>query len=155
MVPPFGYYNLLVVVVAVIVISILIYILNRTRFGREIRAVASREEVALRLGINVRRVQTITFGIGAFLAGLAGAVMVPNLNASPGMGVEILILSFIVIVVGGLGSLRGAIIGSVVVGTSRIVGINLFPKVSYAAPYVVLILVLVFRPQGIYGGEET
>lgn len=161
MLSPFGningypVYNLLIVIVAAIVVVILMYILNRTRFGREIRAVASNEEVALNLGINVRRIQTITFGIGAALAGLAGALMIPIMNATPEMGVNILILSFIVIVVGGLGSLRGAIIGSFVVGIARTFGINYFPKISFAVAYIVLVGVLILRPSGIYGEEET
>lgn len=148
-------YNLFIILLAVVTLALLWYLLFRTRFGMETRSVASNEDAALSLGIDVRRVQILTFGVASALAGLAGALAMPLAGARPLMGIEPLVLSFIVIVVGGLRSLRGAVVGAFIVGGARIFGVRFFPDIELAIAYIVLAAFLIMLPEGIFGGEGT
>jgi branched-chain amino acid transport system permease protein len=103
------------------------------------------------LGINVTPIFSLVFGLGAALAALAGIAAAPILSVSPGMGDKIIVVTFVVIVIGGIGSIKGAFIGSLLVGLVDSFGKILFPTVSSLIMYALMAIVLVWRPQGIFG----
>ena len=107
--------------------------------------------MASALGINVNRIYVQAFTLGCFMAGLGGAIVVPSQSAVLGMGVDALVLSFIVVVIGGLGSLEGALAGALIVGVVRETGITLFPEIELAVLYLIAAVVLLVRPAGIFG----
>ena len=107
--------------------------------------------MASALGLNVGAVYVLAFAIGCFMAGLGGAVVVPAQAAVLGMGVEALVLSFVVVVIGGLGSLEGALIGALIVSFVRTAGIQFFPEVELAVLYLIATVVLIVRPTGLFG----
>ncbi len=126
---------------------------TRTTYGRMIRAAAYSSETASILGINVDKLFTLSFGLGAALAGLAGGVAVPLYTASPGMGGDAIVYSFAVIVIGGMGSILGAFVGSLIIGFIRIIMAFLFPVLEIALIYMVMAAVLMIRPRGLFGKE--
>lgn len=144
-------YYFIIVVFAVVVIIALKLLLFKTRYGRIIRAVSSFKEMSMALGINVKNTYTSVFSLGCFFAGLGGGLMVPLTQAMPGIGLEALIVAFVVIVIGGMGSLKGAVIGSVIVGFTRTIGIALFPKIELAIVFLIMVVILLIRPTGIFG----
>lgn len=147
----FPTYGLLSIILGFAVMGGLFYFFNRTRTGRIFRATAIDREMATALGVSTDRVFTLVFVLGAFLAGFAGAIYVPPTSAQLGMGTDPLVLSFVVIVIGGLGSLKGAFVGSIIVGVLRQwVGLAL-PKYQLAAPFLVMIIILMVKPEGLFG----
>ena len=144
-------YNLVVIGVGVLAAVGLWWFIYRTRFGVILRATSQDRRMASALGLNVGRVYVQAFAIGCFMAGLGGAVVVPAQAAVLGMGVDALILAFIVVVVGGLGSLEGALIGALLVGVVREAGIAMFPEIELAVLYLMAAIVLLVRPAGILG----
>ncbi len=126
-------------------------LIYRTRLGMIIRAGASRRETVSALGINIRLVFTAVFGLGAGLAAASGIVAAPILSLYPGMGEEIVILTFVVVVVGGLGSLQGALLASLLIGMGDTFGKALLPELSSVMVYLLMVLVLIFRPRGLFG----
>ncbi len=150
---PYPAYNFIVIAVTLGVAFSLWYILYKTRAGKVIRACALEREMAEALGINTNRVFALTFFIGTALAGLSGALIVPPTVAMLGMDADALVLSFIVIIIGGVGSLKGAFIGSLIVGIIRAFGIVLFPQIELAIVYLIMIAVLLVRPRGLFGRE--
>jgi branched-chain amino acid transport system permease protein len=107
--------------------------------------------MAAALGIDVKKVYVQAFTIGCLMAGLGGAVVVPISGAVLGMGIDALILAFVVVVIGGLGSLEGALVGALIVGVVRTVGITYFAEVELAVLYLIAAVVLFVRPAGIFG----
>ena len=144
-------YNLLVIAVGGVAASFLWAFVYKTEFGVVLRATSQDMRMASALGVNVNRVYIQAFTIGCFMAGLGGAIIVPSQSAVLGMGVDALILAFIVVVVGGLGSLEGALIGALIVGFVREAGIALFPEIELAVLYLAAALVLLVRPAGLFG----
>lgn len=144
-------YRVLVVVIGAVVITALLMGFGRTRAGAMVRAGVDDREMAAALGINVSRLFTGVFAVGSALAGLAGVLSVPIFNASPGMGSEILISALVVVVVGGMGSLAGALIASLLIGAATVVGQIYAAEFSTAVIYLVLVAVLLVRPQGLMG----
>ncbi len=144
-------YNLVVVAVSLLTALALWFYINKTRNGVIMRAASTDREMAAALGVDVKRVYLQTFVIASFIAGLAGALIVPTTTAVLGMSVEALVLAFVVIVIGGLGSLKGAFFGSLLVGAARIVGINYFPQVELVLLYAVASIILITRPKGLFG----
>jgi branched-chain amino acid transport system permease protein len=144
-------YTLVVIGVGVLAAVGLWWFIYRTRFGVILRATSQDRRMASALGLNVGRVYVQAFAIGCFMAGLGGAVVVPAQAAVLGMGVDALILAFIVVVVGGLGSLEGALIGALLVGVVREAGIAMFPEIELAVLYLMAAIVLLVRPAGILG----
>jgi branched-chain amino acid transport system permease protein len=126
---------------------------KKTKFGKIIIAAASDSEMLDALGINVSKIYTIVFGIGTALAGLGGLVAGPILSIYPGMGGSVIVPWFVVIVVGGV-SIRGAIGGSLMVGFTRTFGSYVTPQYELALVYVLMVIVLLFRPTGLFGGEK-
>ncbi|MGE3868300.1 MAG: branched-chain amino acid ABC transporter permease [Pseudorhodoplanes sp.] len=164
---PYSAYRLSIIVVALAVAFLLYLIVMRTRLGMLIRAGASNREMIGALGINIKLLYTLIFGVGAALAGLAGLMQGAILTAQIGMGENILILAFVVIIIGGIGSIRGAFIASIMVGMIDTVGRSYLPELfklvlsasaaSAAGPalssmliYLLMALVLVVRPAGLF-----
>lgn len=144
-------YRVFVVAVGIVVIAALLLAFGRSRLGAMVRAGVDDREMAEALGINVRRLFGGVFAVGAALAGLAGVLAAPIFNAYPGMGSEILISALVVVVVGGMGSLAGALIASLLIGAATMVGQVFFAEFSTAVIYLILVAVLLIRPQGIMG----
>src|SRR5215468_2069574 len=130
-------YNLLVIAIGALSAFFLWAFIYRTRFGVILRATSQDMRRAAALGINVNLVYVEAFTIGCFMAGLAGAIIVPSQSAVLGMGVDALVLSFIVVVTGGLGSLEGALVGAIIVGVIREIGITVFPETELAVLYLI------------------
>ncbi|MGB7102443.1 MAG: branched-chain amino acid ABC transporter permease [Xanthobacteraceae bacterium] len=167
---PGVYYPLyrLVIILATLAVAVLLYIVvMRSRLGMLIRAGASNREMVGALGINIRLLYTLVFGLGAALAGFAGAMQAPILTVQIGMGENILILAFVVIIIGGIGSIRGAFVAAIIVGlidtTGRaflpdllhhILSTNaadtLGPALSSMSIYMLMAVILVFRPEGLF-----
>jgi branched-chain amino acid transport system permease protein len=144
-------YNFLVIAVGGLAALFLWAFIYKTRFGVVLRATSQDMRMSAALGVNVNRVYVQAFTLGCLMAGLAGAIIVPSQSAVLGMGVDALILSFIVVVVGGLGSLEGALLGAVIVGVVREAGIAWFPEIELAVLYLIAALVLLARPAGLFG----
>jgi branched-chain amino acid transport system permease protein len=143
-------YNLLVIAIGLIAAVLLWAFVYRTKFGVMLRATSQDRRMALALGINVRTVYVLAFAIGCLMAGLGGAVIVPIQPAQLGMGVDALVLSFVVVVIGGLGSLEGALVGALIVALVRTLAITFFPELELAVLYLMAALVLVTRPAGLF-----
>ncbi|HXX30366.1 MAG TPA: branched-chain amino acid ABC transporter permease [Myxococcaceae bacterium] len=144
-------YNLLVIATGVLAALFLWAFIYRTKFGVVLRATSQDMRRASALGVNVNLVYVEAFTIGCFMAGLGGAIIAPSQPAVLGMGVDALVLSFIVVVIGGLGSLEGALVGAFIVGVIREIGISLFPEMELAVLYVIAAGVLFVRPAGLFG----
>jgi branched-chain amino acid transport system permease protein len=144
-------YNFLVIAVGALTAVFLWAFIYKTRFGVVLRATSQNMRMSAALGVNVNRVYVQAFTLGCLMAGLGGAIIVPSQSAVLGMGVDALILSFIVVVVGGLGSLEGALLGALIVGVVREAGIAWFPEIELAVLYLIAALVLLVRPAGLFG----
>ncbi|HET6367566.1 MAG TPA: branched-chain amino acid ABC transporter permease [Pseudomonadales bacterium] len=144
-------YNLAVIAVGGIAAAGLWAFVYRTQFGVVLRATSQNMRMASALGVDVNRVYVQAFTLGCFMAGLAGAIVVPQQGAVLGMGVDALILAFVVVVIGGLGSLEGALVGALLVGVVREAGITFFPEIELAVLYLMAAVVLLVRPAGLFG----
>jgi len=144
-------YNVIIIAVGIIAAIFLWGFIYRTRFGVLLRATSQDKRMASALGVNVNRVYLQAFTLGCFMAGLGGAIVVPSQSAVLGMGVDALVLAFIVIVIGGLGSLEGALAGALIVGIVREAGITFFPEIELAVLYLIAAFVLLVRPAGLFG----
>ncbi len=162
----------LVIIAAGLAVGLLLYVtVNHTRLGMLVRAGASNAPMVSALGVNIRLLFTIVFGVGAMLAGFAGAMVAPILSVEPGMGDNVLILAFVVIVIGGIGSIRGAFIAALLIGLTDTLGRFFAPNLLRAvfdpatasqtgraiAPmliYVLMAAVLFFRPSGLFPAKR-
>jgi branched-chain amino acid transport system permease protein len=145
-------YNLVVIGVGIVAALILWAVIYHTRFGVILRATSQDRRMASALGLNVGGVYVSAFAIGCFIAGLGGAIVVPTQAAVLGMGVDALVIAFVVVVIGGLGSLKGALVGALVVGFVRTAGVQFFPELELAVLYLIAAGVLLVRPTGLFGG---
>ncbi len=144
-------YNLLVIGAAITTAAALGALLGRTNFGRIVRATAENRAMAEALGVDVRRIYSVVFTLGAALGTTAGALIVPTAAASLDMAIEFVVEAFAVVVIGGLGSMPGALVGSLIVGLMRAFAIVLYPEFEVLAVYVIVIAVLLLRPAGLFG----
>lgn len=144
-------YNLLVIAASLIIAGLLGLLLNRTSFGRIIRATADNREMAEALGVNMRWVYVQVFTLGTALGTLGGAMVIPTTATMSEMGIELIVSSFAVVVIGGLGSMRGAVVGALIVGVVRALAISAVPQIEMLVIYVIVIGVLVFNPSGLFG----
>ncbi|MEQ9643822.1 MAG: branched-chain amino acid ABC transporter permease [Alphaproteobacteria bacterium] len=164
---PYPTYRLLIIVVGLAVAALIYLIVAKTRLGMQIRAGASNREMVGALGVDIKRLFTLVFGLGAAFAGLAGMMTGPITNVQPGMGEPVLINAFVVIIIGGIGSIRGALIASALVGMVDTMGRAFLPAILRAvvdpatadgvgpalasmAIYILMAAVLFFRPQGLF-----
>ena len=144
-------YNVVVIGIGLLAAVVLWAVIYHTRFGVMLRATSQDRRMASALGLNVGLVYVLAFSIGCFMAGLGGAIVVPTQAAVLGMGVDALVVAFVVVVIGGLGSLKGALIGALVVSFVRTAGIQFFPELELAVLYLIAALVLLVRPTGLFG----
>jgi len=151
----FPTYNLVVIALGLLVAAALWLLLTRTQFGRLIRAAASDREMVGVVGADVSRLFTGVFVLGAWLGGLGGGLAAPVGAIYPGMDVEVIAESFIVVVVGGMGSLTGTLLGSLIIGQLNAFGILFFPRFALLFVYVLMVVVLVVRPWGLLGKPYT
>ena len=144
-------YNIFVIVIGGVAAVALWAFVYRTRFGVMLRATSQNMRMASALGVDVKRVYVQAFTLGCLMAGLGGAIVMPISGAVLGMGVDALILAFVVVVIGGLGSLEGALVGALIVGFVRTLGIMYFAEIELAVLYLIAAVVLFVRPAGIFG----
>jgi branched-chain amino acid transport system permease protein len=144
-------YNLVVIAVGALAALGMWAFVYKTQFGVMLRATSQNMRMAQALGINVNRVYIQAFTLGCFMAGIGGAIIVPSQGAVLDMGVDALIMAFVVVVIGGLGSLQGALVGALLVGVVRELGITFFPEIELAVLYLMAAVVLLIRPAGLFG----
>ncbi|MCW2124884.1 branched-chain amino acid transport system permease protein [Bradyrhizobium elkanii] len=138
-----------------LLIALLGAYLKFSSFGRSLRAAADNRLGGLIVGLNIPRVYAVTFGIGAACAGVAGALISPLFDAQPYLAVDFTLLAFVTVIVGGLGSFGGALLGGLVIGVAEAIAALMFtPSMKTALPYALLIIILVFRPRGFFGAKE-
>ncbi|TMF18505.1 MAG: branched-chain amino acid ABC transporter permease [Chloroflexi bacterium] len=147
----FSAYSLFVLAVATVVGALLLVGWRSLRVGAVLRAGVEDKEMAGLLGINLPRVFTLTFAFGAGLAGLAGVIAAPEFAIYPGMDANVLILALVVVVLGGLGSIEGALLGAALVGLGYVIGTSLFPQFAIGLIFALMAAVLVVRPSGLLG----
>jgi branched-chain amino acid transport system permease protein len=134
-----------------ILLALGLYLLiSKTKLGMKIRAGAFNSEMAQALGVNVKLIQMIVFALGVALAAIAGMIAAPVSSVYPNMGSSVLIMCFVVVVIGGIGSVRGALIAALLVGLVDTFGKVLFPQVASMLVYVLMALVLLFKPEGLF-----
>ena len=143
-------YGLSLIGMATLVAVVCWYGLNRTKWGDILKAVIYDREISVALGINVTMVYIVTFVVGAVLGALGGAYIAPTVSVAPGFGIDVIVLSFAVVVVGGMGSIPGALIGSVLIGIMRAVTVHEFPQIELFVVFAIMAVVLVFRPEGLF-----
>jgi branched-chain amino acid transport system permease protein len=143
-------YRVFIIALGLVILGVLAFVLGRTQIGAMIRAGVDNDAMAACLGINVERLFFVVFCVGCALAGLAGAVAAPLLSVTPDMGLQILIPTLIVIVIGGLGSLKGAVAGSLIFGFVQTFGAVFAPQLASVLIYAMLAAVLVIRPTGLF-----
>jgi branched-chain amino acid transport system permease protein len=151
---PYPTYNLILVGLALASGLGLAWLLHSTKVGKLLLAVIHDPEVSRSMGINVNRYYLVTFTFGSLLAALAGSFTAPTVSVVPGLGVEIIVLSFAVVVIGGLGSLPGAALGALIVGMVRSISVHYMPQVELFVIYFVMAMVLAFRPRGLFSLAE-
>jgi branched-chain amino acid transport system permease protein len=146
----FPFYRLFVIVVGALVAILLWLFQERTRVGMMVRAAVDDEEIAIGLGINVRSISVLVFAVGAFLAGISGVLGGPLIGAYPGAELEVLLLALVVIIVGGRGSLLGALVGSLFIGLIDNFGKVFFPEFALFTVFLPMAIVLYLKPSGLF-----
>ncbi|HEX9820099.1 MAG TPA: branched-chain amino acid ABC transporter permease [Methylomirabilota bacterium] len=148
-------YNLIVIAASLVIAVGIGALLTRTAFGRIIRAAADNREMAEALGVDMRWLYARVFTLGTALGTLGGALVIPATAAMSEMGIELIVEAFAVVVIGGLGSMRGAFVGALTVGVLRSVAISTYPELEMLLIYLIVIAVLVLRPRGLFGTAAT
>jgi branched-chain amino acid transport system permease protein len=150
----FPTYRLFLIVVGVAVAIGLWFVLHKTRWGIFIRAATMDRDMLSALGVNTRRLFTTVFALGAALAGLGGALAAPVMAVGPGLHVQVIIDAFVVVVIGGMGSVMGALVASLLVGIVNAFGVLAFPGLAVVLTFAVMAFVLIVRPWGLFGTPE-
>lgn len=150
----YTWYHFLLIAVSVLFGGALVWLVRATRFGKIVVAVINDREVSVAMGINVDRIYTLSFTLGALCAALGGAAIAPTIAVAPGFALEVVVQSFAVIAIGGMGSLEGAALGALFVGLARALAIHLFPELELVAIYVLMLVVLMVKPEGLLGEVE-
>jgi branched-chain amino acid transport system permease protein len=150
-----AYQVLLLPAVAVAVFVGLRWSLGRTRFGRQVMAITHHREVATAMGIDAKRVGLLTFCVGAVLGTLGGALASPTTALVPGIGGEMMVLSFAVVAVAGLGQITGTAVAALLIGMGKAFAVYLLPELDVLVPYLIMLLVLLWRPQGLFAVAEA
>ena len=143
-------YRLAISVVCLAVAAMFYFVIARTRLGMMIRAGSSNREMVQSLGINIKFLYRVVFAAGVALAVLAGMIAAPVSSVYPGMGAQVLIVSFVVVVIGGIGSVRGAFLASILVGIVDTFGNVLFPQAAGIAVYLLMAAILLWKPEGLF-----
>ncbi|RBI62109.1 branched-chain amino acid ABC transporter permease [halophilic archaeon] len=150
---PYPAYRLFIIVAGFVAMAAFWYVLQRTYVGQLVRATSNDRDMAAMLGVDVPRLYTAVFFVGSALAGMGGALAAPLQAVTPGMGDQVIIDAFVVVVIGGLGSFVGAFVGAMILGLLRSTGVLVVSGAGLFLPFVAMILVLIFKPQGLFGGE--
>jgi branched-chain amino acid transport system permease protein len=152
---PVSAYDLMLVGLAALLAIGAWYCIRRTKFGRMLMAVLYDRETAAAFGVNVTRVYVVTFLIGSILGAVGGAVTAPRISVSAGIGVEVIVIAFAVIAIGGMGSIGGALTGALIVGFARALAVHFAPTLDLFVVYAVMTVVLVLRPHGLFGSAAA
>ncbi len=147
-------YRLFVIVVCVVVCALVYFVVERTPLGARIRAATEKPELTRAFGINTSRLVSGVFACGVALAALAGVLAAPDTNVTPTMGDSIIINTFAIVVIGGLGSILGSVVAGFALGVIAAVGAVLYPPISNTLIFVVMVLVILFKPTGLFGTTE-
>ncbi len=147
-------YDIGLVIFAALLALLGAYALKYTRYGRLLTVVIFDRETAAAFGINVTVVYTVTFVLGAMLGALGGAVMAPKISVTLGIGVEVIVLAFAVVAIGGMGSMEGALVGALIVGICRAAAVHLVPQIELFVIYGVMAMVLIVRPHGLFSRAQ-
>jgi branched-chain amino acid transport system permease protein len=142
-------YRLFITAVCLVIAAAMYFVIQKTHAGMMVRAGNSNREMAASLGVNIPLLFALVFAIGMALAAFAGAVAAPIASVTPGMGNQILIICFVVVVIGGIGSINGALIASLLIGLADTMGKVFAPEYSGVAIYLLMALILLWRPQGL------
>lgn len=148
-------YRLAILLVAVIVAGLIWLVLRRTNIGLVVRSGTHDSKMVEALGVNIRVVFAGVFVTGTMLAALAGVLVAPLRNVQPQMGAEVIVFAFIAVIIGGLGSVGGAIAGALLVGVAEVLGALIIPGMAKAAIYVIVVIVLIVKPGGLFGGRTA
>jgi branched-chain amino acid transport system permease protein len=143
-------YRLAISGVCLVVAALLYFVIGRTRLGMMVRAGSSNREMVQSLGINIKFLYRIVFAAGVALAALAGMISAPVSSVYPGMGAQVLIICFVVVVIGGIGSVRGAFLAALLVGIVDTFGKVLFPQAAGIAVYLLMAVILLWKPEGLF-----
>lgn len=146
-----GAYRIFLIVMALAITALLVFGLERTRFGAQIRAAVDNQQVAQGLGLNVDRIFAVTFAVGSGLAGLGGALAIEVVGLDPSFGFHYLVYVLIVVSVGGLGSITGSFVGAALLGIGDVAGKYFVPEIGSFLIYLLLVAVLLVRPMGLFG----
>lgn len=148
-------YNLLIIAIGIVVVVASWWILTRTRPGKIARAAAVDREMVDTLGVNVPLTMTLVFGIATALGGMAGALAAPLRTVTPGAGIEVIIDSLIVVVLGGMGNFWGAWLGAILVGEVNAFAVAFVPKWASLFSFLVMVIVLIFKPEGLFSPRQV
>jgi branched-chain amino acid transport system permease protein len=146
-------YRLAVITIGCLILLFLWWFQEKTKYGAIVRAGVDDAEMAQGIGINISMVKTLVFSMGALLAGLAGVIGGPFVGLSVGLDIEILLLAIVVVIIGGMGSLRGALVGALLIGLVDTFGKSLFPELSIFTLFAAMVVVLALRPSGLFGAK--
>ena len=148
-------YRGFVILMSVVVLAAIFTVLRTTNIGRLVRATSSDRDMAALMGVNVPRLYTLVFFVGAALAGLGGALAAPTQSVTSALGNQVIINAFVIAVIGGLGSFGGAFVGAYLVGISIAVGSIVVAGAGELVPFIAMIVVLLVKPEGLFGGAEA
>jgi branched-chain amino acid transport system permease protein len=148
-------YDLMLIPISAAIGFLVWFSLNRTVTGKIVLAVIHNEEMSVSMGVRVNRVYAVAFAFGVLLASLAGALTAPKISVQPGLSSDVIILSFAIVVIGGLGSVEGAAVGAVLVGLARAASVHLLPQAELFMIYLIMAAVLMFRPEGLFKRETA
>jgi branched-chain amino acid transport system permease protein len=151
---PLSGYDIGLVAFAGLLAMVSSHMIRSTTFGRLLTAVIYDRETAAAFGVDVTRVFVITFVVGAALGALGGALTAPKISVVPGIGVEVIVLAFAVVAIGGMGSIEGALIGALIVGLFRAAAVHLAPQLELFVIYAVMALVLIVKPHGLFSRAQ-
>lgn len=148
-------YDFAIIAVAIVVGIAVWAVLNKTQTGKVVLAVIHDSEMSQAVGVNIERVYLWAFVAGVFLAALGGALTAPMISVTPGLGVNVIIVAFAVVIIGGLGSIEGAAIGAFLVGIARAASVHMLPEAELFIIYLVMAFVLFFRPEGLFVKDQA
>ncbi len=147
----YPWYDFMLLAIAIMFGAVLIWVMRGTRYGKLVVSVINDREVSVAIGINVNLIYAVAFTVGALAAALGGALIAPKIAVVPQFALEVIVLAFAVIAIGGMGSIEGDAMGALIVSFARALAIHLAPEFELVVIYLIMILVLAFRPQGLFG----
>jgi len=151
---PYSKYRLFLAVLSVVLILLVWLFLEKTPYGAIIKAGAFDSEMVMALGIDLRKLRTIVFGLGSALAGMAGVIAAPLWSIKPTMGVDAIMPAFVVVVIGGVGSFWGSVIGGLIVGIGTSISVMFMPRTSHIVMFILMTIIILIRPRGIMGEKS-